>query len=195
MCALTAWTGLSLSETIVHVAARDGVAGVETLVGPATSFFSYSWTGTKLGDMLDAIERKLEELEAEPGAHTRFVWVDMFCASQPLLAGHFLPPPGPERDALKRDHPEEYKALKEDTGPAPSSRARGAARSPSLSLLMAAGWASAQIGSSTTRSTRFPAVRSSCTLRRWRTSEPPLTHEPSLPVHEASPPLTHEPIL
>ena len=52
----------------------------------ATTFFSYSWTGTKLGDMLGAIEPKLEELEAADGVR-RYVWVDMFAASQNLLAG------------------------------------------------------------------------------------------------------------
>ena len=31
--------------------------GTSALVARATTFFSYSWTGTRLGDMLEAIER------------------------------------------------------------------------------------------------------------------------------------------
>ena len=36
-------------------------------MGEATSFFSYSWTGTKLRDLLAAIERALAKLEAADG--------------------------------------------------------------------------------------------------------------------------------
>ena len=71
VCALTRSTGLSLVETLVLTAeARGEVA--DALIGLATTFFSYSWEGTKLGDMLDAIERRLAELEAADGV-TRYV--------------------------------------------------------------------------------------------------------------------------
>eukprot|EP00900_Chrysochromulina_parva_P006734 jgi/Chrpa1/16061/Chrysochromulina_OHIO_Genome00014945-RA len=87
VCALTRSTGLSLVETLVLTAeARGEVA--DALISLATTFFSYSWEGTKLGDMLDAIERRLAELEAADGV-TRYVWIDMFAASQTLLAGEF----------------------------------------------------------------------------------------------------------
>ena len=106
VCSLTRSTGLSLAETIV-LAAREG-EDASGLVGHATTFFSYSWTGTKLGDMLTAIQNKVSELEAADGRR-RFVWVDMFAASQTLLAGEF-------RD--EASHPKGspgYKERKEDT--------------------------------------------------------------------------------
>ena len=70
-CELCKSTGLSLAETLVREA--DGAAGFDGVIGPATSFFSYSWTGTKLRDMLDAIERALATLEQD--GTPRFVWV------------------------------------------------------------------------------------------------------------------------
>ena len=68
-CELTKSTGLSLTETLVREAYRDAGegAGIEELVGEATCFFSYSWTGTKLRDLLAAIERVLAKLEAANG--------------------------------------------------------------------------------------------------------------------------------
>ena len=111
VCALTRCTGLSLAESIVHVG--GGREGIDALVGKATTFFSYSWTGTHLDDMLYAVERQLASLEAADGV-TRYVWVDMFCASQTLLAGMFLPEGEAERAALKRDS-SAYAARKEDT--------------------------------------------------------------------------------
>ena len=75
-------------------------------MGDATSFFSYSWTGTKLRDMLDAIVRELKKLEAD--GKRRFVWVDMFCASQPLLAGLYRDPA-----ITKESDLEGYKARRE----------------------------------------------------------------------------------
>ena len=60
--------------------------GIEELVGEATSFFSYSWTGIKLRDLLAAIERVLAKLEAADGKRC-YVWVDILCASQNLLQG------------------------------------------------------------------------------------------------------------
>ena len=64
-CELTKSTGLSLAETLVREAGE--IAGIEELVGEATCFFSYSWTGTKLRDLLAAIERVLAKLEAADG--------------------------------------------------------------------------------------------------------------------------------
>ena len=87
---------------------------VSALVGPATTFFSYSWTGTTLGDMLAAIERTLAPLEAADGV-VRYVWVDMFAASQNLLAGRYLPTTAEARAELKRANAAAYRARKEDT--------------------------------------------------------------------------------
>ena len=64
-CELTKSTGLSLSETLVREAGEG--ESIEELVGEATCFFSYSWTGTKLRDLLAAIERVLAKLEAVDG--------------------------------------------------------------------------------------------------------------------------------
>ena len=64
-CELTKSTGLSLTETLVREAGEG--EGIGELVGEATSFFSYSWTGTKLRDLLAAIERVLAKLEAADG--------------------------------------------------------------------------------------------------------------------------------
>ena len=117
VCALTASTGLSLAESVVRIATAAGghaAEGVSALVGDATTFFSYSWTGTTLGDMLAAIERTLAPLEAADG-RTRYVWVDMFAASQNLLAGRYLPATQRERAELKRRDPAAYRARKEDT--------------------------------------------------------------------------------
>ena len=68
-CELTKSTGLSLTETLVREAYREAGEGegIEELVGEATCFFSYSWTGTKLRDLLAAIERALARLEAADG--------------------------------------------------------------------------------------------------------------------------------
>ena len=61
VCALTRSTGLSLAESVVHAAETSGASSA-ALVEHATTFFSYSWTGTRLGDMLDAVEGQLERL-------------------------------------------------------------------------------------------------------------------------------------
>ena len=87
VCMLTVSTGLSLAESVVHAGESAGV-DTSQLVGEAEAFFSYSWTGTELGDMLDAAERALVRLAAD-GHAASFVWVDMFCASQNLLAGKY----------------------------------------------------------------------------------------------------------
>jgi len=63
-CELTKSTGLSLTETLVREAKGKDI---EELVGEATCFFSYSWTGTRLRDLLAAIERVLAKLEAADG--------------------------------------------------------------------------------------------------------------------------------
>ena len=97
VCALTRSTGLSLAESLV-LTAQAGGAEAAALIGHATTFFSYSWTGTTLGDMLATLERKLVQLEAMDG-QKRYVWVDMFAASQNLLAGAYLPPTSEGRDA------------------------------------------------------------------------------------------------
>ena len=106
VCALTRSTGLSLIESLAFTAeAREEV--VSALIGLATTFFSYSWEGTSLGDMLDAVERKLAELEAADGV-TRYVWIDILAASQTLLSGEF------DADRYPWGS-EEHTARKEDT--------------------------------------------------------------------------------
>ena len=107
ICALTRSTGLSLIESLALRAEERG-EDASALIGLATTFFSYSGEGTPLGDMLAAVERRLAELEAADG-ETRYVWVDIFAASQALLSGEF----GPERHILGS---EEHTARKEDVG-------------------------------------------------------------------------------
>ena len=105
-------TGLSLAESVVLVGDRDGLR-TDDLVGPADTFFSYSWTGTALGDVLAAVRRALARLAAGDGAAggaRRLVWVDMFCASQNLLAGAYRDPA-----ITKESDPAGYAARKEDT--------------------------------------------------------------------------------
>ena len=46
VCALTRATGLSLAESVLRYAVATG-ADASTLVGESTTFFSYSWTGTR----------------------------------------------------------------------------------------------------------------------------------------------------
>jgi len=100
VCELTASTGLSLAESIALVGERDGVP-TDDLIGPATTYVSYAWAGTSLGDLLQALQRTLAQLAAEEdeqaadgemepaGARERFVWIDMFGASQNMLAGRY----------------------------------------------------------------------------------------------------------
>ncbi|KAL1515349.1 hypothetical protein AB1Y20_001979 [Prymnesium parvum] len=108
-CALTRSTGLSLAESVVLVAERRGQSALP-LIGHKTTFFSYSWKGTRLGDMLAAIERKVESLEREDG-RTRYVFIDIFCASQNLLAGAFHSP-----HVTKEADPRGYAERQEDIG-------------------------------------------------------------------------------
>ena len=111
VCALTLSTGLSLAESVAHVAERDGLLLARGAVSRARGFFSYSWTGTALVDMLAAIEDVVRPLEAlSVGGGERHVWVDMFCASQNLLAGVYRSP-----SVTKESDPAGYLARKEDT--------------------------------------------------------------------------------
>ena len=84
VCRLTASTGLSLVESCALLAEAEGV-DASALFGDATSFFSYSWTGTRVDDMVTAAERGIAQLD-EAAAAPRFLWLDMLCASQNLLA-------------------------------------------------------------------------------------------------------------
>ena len=84
VCRLTASTGLSLVESCVLLAEAEGL-DVSALFGVATSFFSYSWTGTQVDDMAAAAERGVAQLE-EASTGPRCLWLDMLCASQNLLA-------------------------------------------------------------------------------------------------------------
>ena len=108
MLQMTASTGLSLAESLALVAEREG-RSVDGLLGAATTFFSYSWEGQTLRDVLsgifdtDASLRGDGEEKAE-----RYVWVDMFCASQNLLANTY------KKEAFERGSAE-YTARKEDT--------------------------------------------------------------------------------
>ena len=112
VCELTRSTGLSLAESVALVGARDNVR-TDDLVGRATTFFSYSWTGSTLGDVLAALRRALPRLAAggaAGGGDQQAVWVDMFCASQNLLAGAYRDPA-----ITKESDPAGYAARKEDT--------------------------------------------------------------------------------
>ena len=113
LCTITRCTGLSLAESIVHVATGKG-SNASPLVGRANTFFSYGWTGTRLQDMLFALEEKLTELETADGVQ-RYVWVDLFCASQTLLSDVFLPVGAYARAQLQASDPHGYAACKEDT--------------------------------------------------------------------------------
>ena len=46
--------------------------------------FSYSWTGTKLRDLLETVERVLARLEATDDRR-RYAWIDILCASQNVM--------------------------------------------------------------------------------------------------------------
>ena len=108
VCTLTLSTGLSLAESVAHIAERDGLHLARSAVSRARGFFSYSWTGTALVDMLAAIDDVVRPLEEASGE--RHVWIDMFCASQNLLAGVYRSP-----SITKESDPAGYLARKEDT--------------------------------------------------------------------------------
>ena len=69
VCALTASTGLSLVESVLCAA---GDADSSSLVGVANCFLSYSWTGTRLVDVIDAMANKMDALERTDGVE----WAD-----------------------------------------------------------------------------------------------------------------------
>ena len=87
VCNLTACTGLSLVESCIYIM-RNNPKEYKGLFGRATTFFSYSWTGTSLIDVFESLKQvTVAEL---PLGHTHsYFWIDMFCASQNLLAGKF----------------------------------------------------------------------------------------------------------
>ena len=92
-CELTKSTGLSLTETLVREAGEG--EGIEELVGEATCFFSNSWTGTKLRNLLAAIKRVLAKLKAADSKR-RYVWVDM------VIWSLLNPGPNPHRGPRTR---------------------------------------------------------------------------------------------
>ena len=103
--ALTRGSGLSLAETLAIEGEAAGV-DVSGIVGRASDFFSYSWTGTRLEDMLGSIADVAPLLRRAEGELR--LWVDMFAASQNLLAGAFRDEAHPKGSAG-------YAARKEDT--------------------------------------------------------------------------------
>ena len=82
---LTRASGLSLAETLELEGVAAGVSTAD-IIGLASDFFSYSWTGTQLSDMLGAIADTAATLSRSGEVR---VWIDMFAASQNLLAGAF----------------------------------------------------------------------------------------------------------
>ena len=71
VCFLTKSTGLSLVESCLHVLERDDIEAPPGLFGTATTFFSYSWTGTRLVDQLESVEDVVAAGLANP---TPFFW-------------------------------------------------------------------------------------------------------------------------
>jgi hypothetical protein len=77
VCNLMASTGLSLVESCLLVAEREGLE-TSALFGPASTFFSYSWTGSPLADVLAAVQRGVSRLCGDDTAGEgtqRFVWL------------------------------------------------------------------------------------------------------------------------
>ena len=139
VCRLTASTGLSLVESCALLAEAERL-DASALFGDATSFFSYSWTGTRVDAMVAAAERGIAQLDDAAAAPPRFLWLDMLCASQnllavrrrsrcaglarpPLAASHLRPPrprptcaaQGKYKDERFAKGSAEYAARKEDT--------------------------------------------------------------------------------
>ena len=104
---LTRSSGLSLAETLELEGAAAGIS-TGGIVGEASVFFSYSWTGTRLDDMLGAIADAAPGLPLSATVGGPCVWVDMFAASQNLLAGAF-------HDNAHQKGSTGYSARKEDT--------------------------------------------------------------------------------
>ena len=89
VCQLTACTGLSLAESVIVICEEHGIDS-SVLVGKAEIFFSYSWEGTKLSDVVNAIGRVVDRIHADEEECTRYFWIDMYCASQNLLGGKYF---------------------------------------------------------------------------------------------------------
>lgn len=131
VCHLTRSTGLSLAESVVVVADELRLQSSD-LVGTAQVFNSYSWFGSSLREMLKAIMRASARLNDEargippPFVETSdtrlaasrlsssssctYAWIDLFCASQLLLAGAFK-----DKSITRESDLSGYLARKEDT--------------------------------------------------------------------------------
>lgn len=93
-------------EAVLKVAAEAATRAAEDVNAAKAAVRA---TDEEVGDMLDAIERTISPLELADG-RTRYVWVDIFCASQTLLAGAFRGPAiSKEADSAR------YAAREEDT--------------------------------------------------------------------------------
>ena len=76
VCALTATTGLSLVESLVLVAEREGIS-THGLFDQAHNFFSYSWEGSTPAALLDAIESAEREKASEAGGGgLQYTWIE-----------------------------------------------------------------------------------------------------------------------
>lgn len=91
VCDLTGSTGLSLAESVVEVGTRDSVEHAD-LVGDADVYLCYAWSGTALREVLQSAERALRRLSHGATGSTPRIWIDVFCASQNLLAGRYQEP-------------------------------------------------------------------------------------------------------
>ena len=111
VCALTSATGLSLVESCLLLAEAEAL-DVSGLFGTASTFFSYSWEGSSFADVYSAARRALASdhgrRDAGDRSGQRFMWLDLLCASQNLLAGRYegaeqYPTGSPQSDARKED--------------------------------------------------------------------------------------------
>ena len=115
VCHLTRSTGLSLAESVVVVADELRLQSSD-LVGTAQVFNSYSWFGSSLREMLKAIMRVSARLNDEArgsppsSSSCTYAWIDLFCASQLLLAGAFK-----DKSITRESDLSGYLARKEDT--------------------------------------------------------------------------------
>lgn len=88
VCNLTKSTGLSLVESCIHIA-KTFSKDCSALFGKATTLFSYSWDGSGLSDVVEALGLVAStELKHHAVDESRF-WIDIFCVSQNLLAGKY----------------------------------------------------------------------------------------------------------
>ena len=85
ICELTRSTGLSLVESCVMIAEREGL-DTSRLFAKATTYFSYA-SQSSLADVAAAVERSVNRLHADETE--QFVWMDVLCASQNLLNGRY----------------------------------------------------------------------------------------------------------